>query len=393
MKQLRENIENLLTSAQFELLMKSSKTALAEARKSGDKPNEILALIGLAEAQKYAGKFRDARVLADGALQFAYERADNELIILALLSSASLHLTANFQSYEAEQDYRSALNLAHEIGDMYFIADALAGLAACFMQFGDVHRAGRYAREAVAAAQEVNYRYGLALALSLAGSAAAGVHGDKALQAFEDALEIAKQEGFVLVELGLIGSIGQLVSDEGRYQEDGIKMLEKALARAKELRSVPHEFTAYYRMGRLYEGQSRLDDAARVYGEMLERAQTWGARAYEGVAFFNLGISAYARQHHDDAIANFQHALSIARETKNPYQEAQIEQAMGVAYTVVKDWDSALSHYMAARTLYDALDSRVMANSLLQNIVLIYINRLWERLLRLIGFGAKEDGE
>jgi tetratricopeptide (TPR) repeat protein len=262
------------------------------------------------------------------------------------------------------------------------------------LQFGDVHRAGRYAREAVAAAQEVNYRYGLAIALSLAGSAAANQKGDKALQAYEDALAIARQEGFVLVELGLVGSIGQLVSDAGRYQEDGLKMLEKALNQARELRSVPHEFTAYYRMGRVYEGQSKLDEAAKVYGDMLERAQSWGAKSYEGVAFFNLGISAYARQHHDDAIANFQQALNISRETKNPYQEAQIEQAMGVAYSVVHDWDSALSHYMAARSLYDSLESHAMSNSLLQNIFLIYCNRIWEGFLKFIGFGAnKEDNE
>lgn len=393
MKQLRATIENLLTSAQFDVLMDTCKTTLAEARKNGDKSVETLALIGLTEAQKYAGKFREARVLADGALQYAYELADNELVVLALLSSASLHLTANFQSYEAEQDYRMALNWAHELGDMILVADALSGLAATFMQFGDVHRAGRYAREAVAASQEVNYRYGMAVALSLAGAAAASHNNDRALQAYEDALEIARQEGFVLVELGLTGSIGQLVSDEGRYQEDGIKMLEKALARARELRSVPHEFTAYYRMGRVYEGQSRQDEAARVYGEMLARAQAWGARAYESVAYFNLGISAYARQHHDDAIANFEQALGIARETKNPYQEAQIEQAMGVAYTVVHNWDAALRHYMAARSIYDALDSHAMANSLLQHIILIYFNRIWERLLRWVGFGAKKDEE
>jgi tetratricopeptide (TPR) repeat protein len=393
MKQLRATIANLLESAQFELLMNSCKATLAEARKAGDKSAETLALIGLSQAQKFAGKFYEARILADGALELAKMLDDDELGVLALLTSASLHLAANFQSFEAERDYRLALNMAHELGDMVLVADGLAGLASVYMQLGDTQRAGRYAREAISAAQDANYRYGIAIGLSLAGSAAVTSQADKALQAFEDALAIAKEEGFVLVELALIGNIGQLIAEEGRYRDDGIKMLEKSMGMAKEVRSVPHEFTALYRLGRVYETKAELDEAARVYGDMLERAQSWGARSYEGVAFFNLGISAYGRQHHDDAVANFEQALGIARETKNPYQEAQIEQALGAAYSHSHDWDAALSHYMAARSLYDSLDNHAMANSLLQSILLIYVNRLWAKLLSILGFGSKEEQE
>jgi tetratricopeptide (TPR) repeat protein len=390
---LRATIENLLESAQFELLMDTCKTALAEARKQGDKPAEVMALIGLSHAQKFAGKFHEARVLINGALDAATLLADNELLLLALLASASLHLTANFQSFEAEHDYRVALNLAHDSGDTVSVADALAGLAAVYMQLGDNHRAGRYAREAISAAQDANYRYGLASGLSLAGAAAVAKQADIALQAFEDSLAIAKEEGFVLLELALIGNIGQLVAEEGRYRDDGIKMLEKSMKMAREVRSVPHEFTALYRLGRLYETKVQLDAAAKVYGDMLERAQAWGARSYEGVAFFNLGISAYGRQHHDDAVANFEQALGIARETKNPYQEAQIEQALGAAYSHVQNWDAALGHYMAARSLYDSLDNSVMANSLLQSIFLIYVNRLWAKLLSMLGLGSQKEEE
>jgi tetratricopeptide (TPR) repeat protein len=393
MKQLRATIENLLESAQFELLMDSCKTALAEARRQGDKPNEIMALIGLAEAKKFAGKFYEARLLVNGALDAATILADNELLLLALLTSASLHLTANFQTYEAERDYRTALNLAHDLGDMVLTANALAGMASSFMQLGDSQRAGRYAREAIAAAQDANYRYGIAMGLSLAGSAAVASQADIALQAFEDALAIAKEEGFALIELALIGNIGQLIAEEGRYRDDGIKMLEKSMSMAKELRSVPHEFTALYRLGRVYESKIQLEEAAQIYGDMLQRAQIWDARSYEGVAFFNLGILAYGRQAHDDAVANLEQALIIARETKNPYQEAQIEQALGATYSHNHNWDAALGHYMAARSLYDSLDNSAMANSLLQSILLIYVNRLWSKLLSILGLGTKEEQE
>ena len=143
----------------------------------------------------------------------------------------------------------------------------------------------------------------------------------------------------------------------------------------------------------MYEQKDSLDLAAQYYGLMLEKAQKWRARAYEGQAFFNLGLLAYNRTHYDDAINNLEQAIVIAQATKNPFQEAQIEQVLGATYLANNDYDSALDHYMAARSTYDALDNGYMAGQLLQQIVIVYFQRLLSTVLQWVGLKQDSNDE
>jgi|GEM_PF-6716082 len=390
---LRKTIDTFIETAQFDALNDTCKIALAEARERRDKFTEIIAIVGLSQGHRFIGKFKEARVLINGALDFANQIGDRELLIMALITSAEISLSTTFQVHEAERDYRQALELAKSIGDERVIARVQAGMASVFIQAEDAGRAQKYARDAFETARDCSDRYVMGLSLALIGSSVSNSQPEKAMQAFEDAMAIAQQDNFRLMELGLTGSIGQLLSREERYADEGQLMLEKALAMAKDFRSVPHEFTAIYRLGRALERNQALDRAAQYYGMMLERAQEWRARSYEGVSFFNLGILAYNRTHYDDAIANFEQALVIARETNNPFQEAQAEQVIASSYVNLGNLDEALGHYMSARSIYDSLDNGYMSNIMLQRIVMLYIQRFFNRVLRWIGLGKEDDGQ
>lgn len=384
-QKLCQTIETFIQTAQFDALIDTCKVALTDARQRDDKATEIVSLIGLGQGHKFIGKFKQARILIDGALDFAKQSSDIELTIMALMVSSSIYLTTAFQSYEAERDLREALNLAVGINDDDSIAETLLGLSTAYRQMDDNIRASRYAHEGFNVARKTNNRYWMSVGLMLIGDVSFTAQPEKAMQSYEDAIEIAKQDNFRLLELGLTSSIGQLLCYEERYSEDGQMMLEKALSMAKDFRSVPHEFTAIYRLGRALEKQGAWERAAQYYSMMLERAQEWRSRPYEGVAFFNLGILAYHRQHYDDALANYEQALVIARETKNPFQEAQTEQAIAKSYLASSDFDRALDHYMAARTLYDALDNSVMANLMLRKMITVYLQRLLNNILTWVG--------
>jgi tetratricopeptide (TPR) repeat protein len=185
--------------------------------------------------------------------------------------------------------------------------------------------------------------------------------------------------------------IGQALVTQGRYADEGQQMLEKALRMAREIYSIPDQFMILFWMGRSAEIRGEAEQAGEHYNTMLIRAQEWQARPYEGIAFFNLGILAFNRHQFDDAIANLEQALMIARETKNPYQEAQIEQILGATYSRLHDWDSTLDHYMAARTLYDALDNHFMVNQMMQAILMTYLRRILAQILAWLGFGSDND--
>lgn len=388
---LRDTIDTFTQTAQFDVLIDTCKIALLDARERRDKFTEVISLVGLAQGHKYIGKFKEARILINGALNFANQIGDHELHIMALIASADIALSSSFQVHEAERDYHQALELATFIGDEHFIARIQAGLASVYLQAEDAGRAQKYARDAFETARDCSDRYVMGLSLSLLGTSVSNNQAEKAMQAFEDAITIARQDNFSLMEAGLTGSIGQLLCRQERYVDDGQLMLEKALAMAKDFRSVPHEFTAIYRLGRMLERNNALERAAQYYSMMLERAQEWRARSYEGVSFFSLGILAYNRHHYDDAIANFEQALFIARETNNPFQEAQAEQVIASSYVNLGNLDEALGHYMAARSIYDSLDNRSMANTMLQRIVMLHIQRFFARIMRWIGFDKTDD--
>lgn len=390
-RQLRETIDTFIQTAQFDALLDTCRMALRDARQRGDRATEILALIGLAQVHEYIGKFKEARVLIDGALDFASQTDDAELEAMAVITSGTLFVRAAHQPYEAEQDFRLALRLADDHGNLRLVAEALNGLSRAYLQMGTRTRAQRYARQGFEVARGIGDRYAMGKALYFIGEATLLSEQEKALQAFEDAMAIAQQNNFRLLEVMLVSSIGALLANEDRYADDGQLMLEKGLAMAKDFRSVPHEFAALRQLAITYQRQEAYDRAAQYFGLALERAQEWRARAYEGMAFYALGTLAEKRAHYDDAIANFEQALLITRETKNPFQEAQTERALGECYLAMKDFDAALDHFMAARTLYDALDSATMTNMLFQKIVGVYIQRLVDQLLRLVGLRDTGD--
>jgi tetratricopeptide (TPR) repeat protein len=388
---LRETMDSLLQTAQFNILADTAKAGLLDARQRGDKAAEALALIGLAETHKFTGKFKDALLLCEGASNLARQANEPHLVIQATLTRASIHLVGTYHIYEAETDYRLALNLAHDINTSDETALALIGISAALNAQGDIGRAERFAREAFEIAREIDNSYLIANSLTVLSSVLGHANQiEKALKASQDAIMIAQAENYRLLEMILTGNIGQLLVKQGRYTQEGLQLLEKALRMAKEIHSVPDQFVILCRMGRSLEMQSKIEEAAEHYNAMLIRAQEWQTRAYEGLGFFNLGTLALNRQHYDDAIANLDQALIIARETKNPYHEAKIEEVLGVTYSKLQEWNSTLDHYMAARTLYDALDNEYMVNQMMQAILLTYFRRIMATILHWLGIGKKE---
>ena len=116
-------------------------------------------------------------------------------------------------------------------------------------------------------------------------------------------------------------------------------------------------------------------------------------RAYEGLAFYELGRLHIQGEHYEEAIASFEQALLISRETMNPFHEAQTEAALGISYSLKHEYNEALSHYMAARTLYDALDDDTRMSDMTRQIILTYINRIVHNILRFLGLRREPNAD
>jgi tetratricopeptide (TPR) repeat protein len=388
---LLDEIQTLLRAAEFNQLMAICKGELANARQREDAMAETAALMGWAQAHKYLGKFNDARILIDGALRLAREIDHPELEAMALTISGSMHLIGRFQPYEAEEDYRQALKVAHMIGDRAGTAAALAGVGASLNMKGDFARAPRFAREAFDIAREEQQTETMAASLAIMGSISVQTNkDDQALQAYQDALDIVQSNGIRLQEGELVTNIGVLLSRNDRYQREGVQMIERALEMAQQIKCAPHEYNALRALGDAYQSLHQADQARAYYQQMLDRAQAWGARTYEGGAFFNLGIVAVMTNDTQAAFANFEQARAITREAMNPYQEATVEVVLATLHSQQKQLDAAIEHYRAARNIYQALDDDRNARQMLQNIIVLYARRLLAGFLRMIGVRPRD---
>lgn len=391
-ERLRETIDDMLRSASFERLMETCRTELAVARQRKDQDAEALSLIGFALAHLYLGKFKDARVLIDGAVQQARTSSSPELLVMALTVSGSIHLWGSYQDHDAQQDYREALALAHSWKDERGVAMALLGVAVSYRNMGDLRRAYNYAREAFERARDLDYGEVLVGALNVIGTVfQQNQQRERALQSYQDALEMIENYDLRLQEGLLLGSLGALYARSERNKQQGLEMMQQALEMARELPAAPHEFTALYQLGRTHEQDGQTEQAQDYYTTMLNRAQHWRNRAYEGAAFYSLGVLALSKAQFDNAIAHFEQALRLSRETMNPFREAQAEEALGTCYSLQHDYENALAHFMAARSLYDALDSEAEARQMMRRILMTYLNRLVYGLLRLLGLYREQD--
>ncbi|MDQ7023942.1 MAG: tetratricopeptide repeat protein [Anaerolineae bacterium] len=379
-------IRNYLQAGDFHRALNACRVILEDARERQDEQSEAIAIIGLAQVHQYIGKFYDARVYADGGLQSAQAIAIPELTTMALNTRASIFFVGNLKFDEAEADYRAALQLAHNNDDKRGIATALAGIAAIYNHAHDYNRAIKYARESFDFAREMPDDFLMATALGIMGNGFVKQGSyEKSLKAFDDALGFCEKYNNKLIEIYLMGNKGFLLTQDVRYFDDGLQLLDQALTAAQDMDCAPHEFALLHMNAITRERVGQDDIALDYYLTMVNRAQTWENRAYEALTFYEIGRMYTRSKEYNESIDNFGHALLISRETMNPFYEAQVESAMGMTYALMHDYESALSHYMAARTLYDALGDDSRTSSLTQTILLTYINRLIDRILRFLG--------
>ncbi|MCA9912727.1 MAG: hypothetical protein KC496_05245, partial [Anaerolineae bacterium] len=355
---------------------------------------QAIALVGLSQAYLFLGQFKEARVLADGALDFAQQSQNAETEVLALCANGALHLRATYLYPDAESYYRDALRLAHRSGDVRGTAAALLGIGASNQRQEQQGRAVGYAREAFEIAREHDLVDVQISALSLiAADFVERGERERALQAYQDALVISESNNAFFYEGELIAGVGSLFAESERYRHEGLEMLNRALELAQEHHSAPQEFSALYQLGNAYAKLQEYDTTRAHYETMLNRAQEWRNRAYESAAFFALGQLGLTENRLDDAIADFNEAGLIARETMNPFREAQVEYALGSVYALKHEYKEAIQHYMAARSIYDALDQTRKARNLLTTIVMTYLSQLLDRFMRAIGLRSEDDSQ
>lgn len=384
---LRYDIKELMKSGAFNEIVDRCHVELTLARRENRESVEVIALLGLAQAQCSLGHFGFARDYVDQALNRAREIRSASLTIDALNIRARIAREGFFQTTEAFEDYRSAVDHAFEAGDMPRYAQSLLGMGEIAATPSDSRN---QAWKVIDIAREIDDGQLEARAILLLSNAfIRQTDYRKASDGLLVALRKAQANSDRLLESIIIGQQGLVLAQDSETFQRGIEQQLTALEVARGMEAVFHEFMRLYSLAMTMLAADDFEGAGNYFDQMLALSQDVEHKPYEMYTLGMLGQWHELKDKPDIAIAYFGRAANAAREVGNPAYEARYLYALGAVYQSMWDFEGARLQFVLARAIYRSLDDSRNATRVSAAIFYSYILALASRLMKLIGFQPK----
>ena len=382
---LRYDIGELLKAGSFNEILDRCHVELTMARRGQRTSIEIIALLGLAQAQCCLGHFDFARDYSNEAIELARQLGSSGLMVDGLLARARIAREGYFQIMEASDDYHAALEIAVAAGDMRRYAQSLLGLGEIATK---PSHASKHAWKVIDIARELNdagleARAILMLSNAFIRARQFGKANDGLLIALQKAQLIKNR----LLESVIIGQQGLVLAQDSERFEKGLEQQLIALEVARGMEAIFHEFMRLNSLGATMIGARDFDEARKYIDQMLALSQDIAHKPYEMLTLRLLGQLQEARQAFDSAISYYDRATERARAAQNPAYEALCLYSIGAVYQSQWDFASARRQFSQARAIYKSLDDSRNATRVSAAIVYSYFLAFAARLMRLLGMG------
>ncbi len=385
---LRYDIGELMKSGSFHEVVDRCHVELTMARRERHYSIEIIALLGLAQAQCSLGHFDFARDYSNEAIELAQQIRSSGLAVDGLLARARVSREGYFQTMEAYEDYRNAVDLTYEAGDMRRYAQSLLGLGEIASNPND---ARKHAWKVIDIARELKDASLEARAvLMLSNSFIRAGQYSKANDGLLVALQKAQSIRDRLLESIIIGQQGLVLAQDSDSFEKGLEQQLTSLEVARGMEAIFHEFMRLYTLAMTMLAARDFDEARNYFDQMLALSQDVEHKPYEMYTLGMLGQWQETRGELDSAIAYYGRATERAREAHNPAYQARYLYATGAVYQSQWDFASARRHFSEARAIYKSLDDGRNATRVSASIVYSYLLAFASRIMRLIGMGPED---
>ncbi len=385
---LRYDIGELMKSGSFHEVVDRCHVELTMARRERHYSIEIIALLGLAQAQCSLGHFDFARDYSNEAVELAQQIRSSGLAVDGMLARARVSREGYFQTMEAYEDYRNAVDLTYEAGDMRRYAQSLLGLGEIASNPND---ARKHAWKVIDIARELKDASLEARAvLMLSNSFIRAGQYSKANDGLLVALQKAQSIRDRLLESIIIGQQGLVLAQDSDSFEKGLEQQLTSLEVARGMEAIFHEFMRLYTLAMTMLAARDFDEARNFFDQMLALSQDVEHKPYEMYTLGMLGQWQETRGELDSAISYYGRAIERAREAHNPAYEARYLYATGAVYQSQWDFASARRHFSEARAIYKSLDDGRNATRVSASIVYSYLLAFASRIMRLIGMGLDD---
>ena len=317
----------------------------------------------------------------------AIERAEEinsvGLLVDGLLVRARVAREGYFQTTEAFEDYRTAVDRAFEAGDMRRYGLSLLGLGEIA---SNPSESRKHAWKVIDIARELNDLQLEARAILLLSNAfIRNGEFSKANDGLLIALQKAQATKDRLLESIIIGQQGLVLGQDSDSIPKGIEQQLTALEVARGMEAIFHEFMRLYTLAITMLAVNDLDEARNYFDQMLALSQDVRHKPYEMYTLGMLGQWQELRRKPDIAISYYGKAADAARAVQNPAYEARYLYALGAVYQSQWDFETARRHYNEARAIYQSLDDGRNATRVRASIVYSYFLAVASRIMTLIG--------
>ncbi|TAE26217.1 MAG: hypothetical protein EAZ92_10985 [Candidatus Kapaibacterium sp.] len=215
-----------------------------------------------------------------------------------------------------------------------------------FFQENSRNTTYRYASEALALAEKIEYKKGMVEALDLMTYWTIIVGKiETALGLGFRQLRLAEEVGNPLLIARALRNVGfaagQQTKSDSLSRQQARTQLNKALATARSFRDTLLEASCLNALGRLYRVEKKFDIALSCHESALRYARSIQNAEQEGWALHSIGVIYEARKHYDTALGFAHRALEIRVAAHQAFGEAVSLRLIGLLYYRQKKYADA----------------------------------------------------
>ncbi len=194
---------------------------------------------------------------------------------------------------------------------------------------------------------------------------------DRALQSFQQALELYRKMRDPSGEAQALQGIGSVRFYQDRYAQ-AIQFSEQSLKLARDLQDSTLTGQALSILGASHEELKNLGKALEYQQQALAIAQQIGDKGLEADVWRRLGHVCVTQQDYPKALSRYQHSLSAAREGNNEKLMTSALYWIASAYQSLEDYPKALEYYQQALAVARALHNRKQERDVLFALAKLY---------------------
>jgi CHAT domain-containing protein/tetratricopeptide (TPR) repeat protein len=358
--------------AEFKQAIALYQQVLTQAQQTGDRANQIEALLQLGEIDIWIGNVTQAEVKFQQALKLSRETNDRsrEGFTLALLSA----VYRNRQDYaKANELLKESLAIAQQTKDQKLEARSRFFIGTVFYVQKQYPQALDTLQQALKVAQADNNQDEAAHIYDYL----AATYRD--MKDFKQAEETSQQQqklsrdiGYRLAEYDGLNTIASL-QQEQKQTDQVLQTYQKRLAIAQTADNPWFQKEALLQIGLAYIDQKQLPQGFEYLQKALTVARSIGDDSI-GWVQNRIGVAYYKAKKYPQALEVFQRAITLYQKTGNQTELAQVWLNVGESYYAQKQYSQAREAYQKALTLYQQPNNLPGQAKTFQNIGYAYLS-------------------